>query len=336
MSGKLNRFQTQTFQGWKGLTSENHLGAIFKLAPQKATNLMVQLLAWHRGKTLDTFLNAFPTREFENDEEYYWEVIGSSKRNIPLVEARDENGTPVNTDDKMVGAGLAPFQLVFAEDYFADGEYIVGDLNEIYQFRILGDGKYEGSNTVYTVELAGGNTQGVPSERLQPGERFSVEAAYIEKDLSRKVGDVRFAAPVSMRNEWSRVRIQHKVGGAMLNKKLAVGVPVVDDATGKATTKDYWMHYVDYQVECQFSEYKNNALAFGRSNRTANGEYLNVGKSGNVIKTGAGLFEQMESGANTRYYNKFSLKLLTEALYDLGATKLDFNNRNIVIKTGKH
>ena len=138
-----------------------------------------------------------------------------------------------------------------------------------------------------------------------------------------------------MRNEWSRVRIQHKVGGAMLNKKLAVGVPVVDDATGKATTKDYWMHYVDYQVECQFSEYKNNALAFGRSNRTANGEYLNQGKSGNVIKTGAGLFEQMESGANTRYYNKFSLKLLTEALYDLGATKLDFNNRNIVIKTGE-
>ena len=122
MSGKLNRFQTQTFQGWKGLTSENHLGAIFKLAPQKATNLMVQLLAWHRGKTLDTFLNAFPTREFENDEEYYWEVIGSSKRNIPLVEARDENGSSVTGEDKMVGAGLAPFQLVFAEDYFADGK----------------------------------------------------------------------------------------------------------------------------------------------------------------------------------------------------------------------
>lgn len=121
-------------------------------------------------------------------------------------------------------------------------EFIVGDLNEIYQFRILGDGKYEGSNTVYTVELAGGNTEGVPAERLQPGERFSVEAAYIEKDLSRKVGDVRFAAPVSMRNEWSRVRIQHKVGGAMLNKKLAVGVPVVDDATGKSAVKDYWMH----------------------------------------------------------------------------------------------
>ena len=65
----------------------------------------------------------------------------------------------------------------------------------------------EGSNAVYKVELAGGNTQGVPSERLLAGERFSVEAAFVEKELSRKVGDVRFSSPVSMRNEWSTIRI---------------------------------------------------------------------------------------------------------------------------------
>ena len=55
-----------------------------------------------------------------------------------------------------------------------------------------------------------------------------------------------------------------------------------------------WMHNVDWEVEQQFSEYKNNALAFGTSNRNANGEYMNFGKSGDAIKTGAGLFEQME------------------------------------------
>ena len=51
------------------------------------------------------------------------------------------------------------------------------------------------------------------------------------------------------------------------------------------------MHYVDYQVEEQFSDYKNKALMFGRSNRTSNGEYLNFGDSGSPIKTGAGLLE---------------------------------------------
>lgn len=130
-------------------------------------------------------------REFEDDNEYTWDVIGSSKRNIPLVEARDENGDPVSAkeDTYMVGAGTAPFYLVFPEDWFADQEVIVGNYNELYQFRVLGDARMEGTNAVYRVELMGGNTDGVPAERLRAGERFSIEAAYVEKELSRKAGD---------------------------------------------------------------------------------------------------------------------------------------------------
>ena len=333
MAGNLNKFQMVSFQHWKGLTKENHLGSIFQLAPQKATNLMVQLLAFHRGKTLDTFLSKFPVKEFEDDSEYYWEVVGSSRRNIPLLEARDEDGTVVTSASGMIGVGTAPFYLVFPEDWFADQEVIVGELNEVYQFRILGDARMEGTNAVYKVELMGGNTAGVPADRLLAGERFSVETAYVEKELSRKAGDVRFSSPVSMRNEWSTVRIQHKVPGSMLNKKLAVGIPVIDDA-GKKSVANMWMHHVEWAVEQQFSDYKNNALVFGRSNRNSNGEYMNFGKSGNAIKTGAGLFEQMEV-ANTMYYNTFSLKLLEDALYELSAAKLDFGERQFIIRTGE-
>lgn len=35
----------------------------------------------------------------------------------------------------------------------------------------------------------GGNTTGCPPERLLAGERFSVEYAPVEKEMSRKVGD---------------------------------------------------------------------------------------------------------------------------------------------------
>ena len=70
-------------------------------------------------------------------------------------------------------------------------------------------------------------------------------------------------------------------------------------------------------------------MAFGRSNRNINGEYMNIGESGGVIKTGAGLFEQMEV-SNTMYYNVFSLKLLEDAIYELSASKLDFNDRYFV------
>lgn len=328
----LGKFQTMEFSSWKGLTKDNHLGAIFRAAPQKASNLMVQLLAQKRGRTLDTLLSQFPTREFDTADEYTWDVIGSTRQNIPLIEARDENGTVVTAASGNIGAGTAPFYLVFGKDWFADGEYIVGNLNEIYQFRILGDARMEGTNAVYRVELAGGNEDGVPAERLLAGEQFSIEAAFVEAEMSREVGDVRFASPVSMRNEFSHIRIKHKVPGNKLNRKLAVGVPIIVD--NKKGTTNMWMHYVDYAVETQFADYKNNALAFGRSNRNSNGEYTNIGKSGNVIKTGAGLYEQMEV-ANTIYYNEFSLKLIEEALYDLSYGELDLKNRVFLMRTGE-
>lgn len=336
MAGKLGKFQMLGFQHWKGLTSDNHLGSIFQLQPQRATNLMVQLLAFYRGKTLDTFLNQFPVREFEDDSEYFWDVIGSSRRNIPLVEARDENGRVVEDGDGNVGAGTAPFYLVFPEDWFADGEVIVGNLNQVYPVRILGDARMEGTNAVYKVETMGGLTQGIPSERLLAGERFSVEYAPVEKEMSRKVGDIRFSTPVSMRNEWSTIRIQHKVAGNKLGKKVAFGIPMVRDVNGKQVkdTANMWMHYVEWELEQQFSEAKNNVEAWGTSNRNANGEYMNFGKSGYAIKTGAGIFEQTEV-ANTMYYNVFSLKLLEDALYELSAAKLGMGDRLFVIKTGE-
>lgn len=333
MAGQLKKFQTVGFTGWKGLTKNNHLSSALLLGgPQKASNLMVQLLAFYRGKTLETFLSKFPTKEFEDDSEYFWDVVGSTKKNIPLIEARDISGESQTGKTANIGVGVEPFYLVFAEDWFADGEIIFGSLNQVYPIRVLGDARMEGTNAVYKVELMGGNTAGIPADRLQPGERFSVGFAPVERELSRKVGDIRFSTPVSMRNEWTTIRIQHKVPGSMLNKKLAVGVPVVRD--GKKEVASMWMHHVDWTLEQQWQDYKNMAIAWGTSNRNNNGEYLNIGKSGEVIRMGDGLFAQMEV-ANTMYYNNFSIKLIEDALYELCASKLDWRDRTFVLRTGE-
>ena len=215
-----------------------------------------------------------------------------------------------------------------------DGEVLFGNLNEVYPIRVLGDVRMEGTNAVYKVELMGGITDGIPAERLQAGERFSHEFAPIERELSRKVGDLRFTTPVSMRNEWTTLRKQYKVpGSTMLNKKLACGVPVVDK-NGKKSVQTMWMPWVEWQFEQEWSDEKNSALMFGTSNRNSNGEYLNVGKSGEVIRMGDGLLAQMKYG-NTYYYNHFSLKMLEDALYELSAAKLDFGERTFVIRTGE-
>ena len=182
----------------------------------------------------------------------------------------------------------------------------------------------------------GAVTSGIPAEELLAGKRFSVEYAPVERELSRKVGDVRFASPIAMRNEFSTIRIQHKVPGSMLGKKVAFGIPVTRETNGHYVkdTVDMWMHEVQWQLEQQWSEYKNNILAFGRSNRNNNGEYLNIGKSGEVIRMGSGLYQQMEV-SNTMPYNTFSLKLIEDALYELSAAKLDMKDRTFIIKTGE-
>ena len=328
---QLNLYQSQTFTHWKGLSKNNHLGAIFAKEPQKATTLMVELLAAHRGKNLESYLSQFPVKTFDTQEHYTWEVIGSSRRNIPILEGRDESGT-VQTSGN-IGVGGLPFYLVFPEDWFADGNVIVGELNELYPIRILGDAKVEGTNYVYKCELMGGVTTGIPVSETSTGKRFSVEYSPVEEELSRGVGDVRFSAPISMRNEFSTIRIKHKVPGSMLDKKLATGIPVMT-SDGKRMIFNAWMHYVDYQVEETFSDEKNNIIMYGRSNRNRNGEYMNFGKSGNVIKQGAGLREQMEV-SNVLYYNTFNIKLIEDALYELSASKLGFSDRKFILKTGE-
>ena len=328
---QLNLYQSQTFTHWKGLTKNNHLGAIFAKEPQKATTLMVELLAAHRGKNLESYLSQFPVKTFDTQEHYTWEVIGSSRRNIPILEGRDESGTVQSSGN--IGVGGLPFYLVFPEDWFADGNVIVGELNELYPIRILGDAKVEGTNYVYKCELMGGVTTGIPASETSTGKRFSVEYSPVEEELSRGVGDVRFSAPISMRNEFSTIRIRHKVPGSMLDKKLATGIPVMA-SDGKKMIFNAWMHYVDYQVEETFSDEKNNIIMYGRSNRNRNGEYMNFGKSGNVIKQGAGLREQMEV-SNVLYYNTFNIKLIEDALYELSASKLGFSDRKFILKTGE-
>ncbi len=133
---------------FKGLISaENHLGAIFQRQPQKIGGNMVQLLAYNRGKSLEETLSQFPTLVLESDDEFTWELIGSSARNIQLVEARVGAST-VTSSTFNVGAAGSSFKLVFGEDWFADGDVIVGEKNEVYPLRILGEASFEGTNAV--------------------------------------------------------------------------------------------------------------------------------------------------------------------------------------------
>ena len=297
-----------------------------------ATNAFVRLLGYKYGNTLDTLMSKFSVKTFPTSDEYKWNLIGSGKRNYPLLYAINESGEKISAAGSMVGENQAPFTLVFPEDWTWRGATIVGDLNEKYQMVVLDEPKQMGSNTAYKVYLSGMNTTGIPSERLLAGERFSFEANYVEDDLSREVGDLQGSTHTEMRNEFSTVRSKHKVGGKMIDDKLAIGLPIVDE-NGTKKVVDRWMLYVDWLFEKEFRDMKNNALAYGVSNRDSNGEYHDFGPSGRAIKKSAGLYQQLEYG-NTMYVNEFNLKVLERTLLDLCTGKIDYANRHFTLITG--
>ena len=339
MPGRINPTQMVGVTAWRGtVTKDNHIYGLFRSNPQMASDVMTVLMSSMSLPTLDTYLSKeVPVREYEDDSELFYDIITSSRRNIPLVEARRADGTVVTSGGDNVGVGFEPFYLVFEEDWFALGEVLWGNLNEIYPVIVKEAGRVEGTRTVYLVEPFGANgASGIPAERLLAGERFSYAYAPIEDNFSRKVGDVRFTSPVSMRQDWQRVRLQHKIGGRELGKRLAANIPVFREVNGKIekSTVSRWMLNVTWQIEKTWAEYKNNALDRGVSTRLENGEYSNFGLSGLPNRQGAG-FRQQQSYGNVQYYTKFSMGLIEDALSSISAGKIDFAKRKFVIRTGE-
>ena len=119
---------------WKGLTTENHLGALWAQSPQKMESYITKILQKNFGNNIESVLAKYPTKYFEDDTDYTWQLESQAVQNVPLVEARI-NGVAVTSADKP-GYGLTEFELVFGIDWFDDTEKIVGEKNELYPVRI--------------------------------------------------------------------------------------------------------------------------------------------------------------------------------------------------------
>lgn len=336
MAGKLGAFQTRKMNYVNGMVKENHIGAMFQKEPQKAPWAMVQLLERKFGKSWESFFLKYPVKYFKTHDKYYWDVIGDSRRNVALVELRSLDGTAVTSGS--IGANYAPFFAVFAEDYFHKGEVIYGEKNEKGAILRIRSEKpiMEGRNAVYEVECFGAKLQNglTVGTSIRAGERFSYGPAYVGETLSREVGDLGYETPMNMSNNWSTVRIKTKVPGGMENVMLAAGIPYINK-DGKKAVANYWMQYVDYKLEAKFSDYKNLALAYGVSTELEDGSYSNTDFSGEPIKTGAGLIDQMDVNG-VKYYNDFSLDMITNELYQLSSTKIGLDeDRTFVLSMGE-
>ena len=325
---QISPFQMTEAQAWTGLTTKNHLGAIYQTNPQAASKLMTKIHQTNFGLDLDTYLNQFDPLGLDTDDDFYWDLVGSGKKNVPLIEARIV-GVALTSAGK-AGLGVSEFELVFPEQWFSDENIIVGERNELYSMQIKADPTPEGTNWVYRVELITGDPLlFVPFEELSAGKRFSKDWSLVEQTLSKKGGKVNFTSPFRMMNSISMIRMEHTCAGNMVNRPFATMWKDSDGNTHKT-----WTQYEDYQFDMQFRQEKNRLLMFAKANKTAQGTYINKGKSGHIKKQGAGIRQQMES-SNTSYYNNFSIKYLTDILVDLSEGKLPGDSREFVLRTGE-
>lgn len=342
----VGKFVMTSAKSWSGLTTRNHLGAIWEQSPQLASKITTQLLQESGVKSLDSSLNQFPVKTLDSDDDFIWRLAGSSERNIPLVEAIWQ-GAVVDENTTNVGAGRQPFELVFAEKYFSDVHDIVGEKPDAYRIKIVDDPKEDGAGRyVYTCELFGGEETllGMPGEELLPHKRFSIDGAAVEDELSIKGADIQFNTPYIMRNSFSYIRMEHTVSGKLIDTNLKTNqiwfstIETRDPKSGNIHSSKTWMQEVYWQFEQAISKVKSRTLFFGKTNRDSNGRFLNVGKSNITIKAGSGIREQVEV-SNTIYYNDFSIRLLTDMLAELSEGKLDIDyssgQRKFMVKTGE-
>jgi len=324
---RLSELQMTDATSWKGLTTENHLGAIWQQMPQKASEYISVIQQKAFGNDLDGMLSKLPVKEFDDDRPYYWELMSQGLDNIPLIEARID-GTAV-TGTSTAGKGYTEFQLVFGKDWFSEGEKIVGEMNEKYPIRVKNPGIPDGNYTVYDCEMMTGDPDlFIPYDEISGGQLFSREYSPVERTMSEKGREIKFQSNISMRNEFSQIRIEKKTPGNLSKRKMGTYI-MVDGKPYKM-----WQQYESFMFDREFREDINRLMMFGTSNKTETGDYIQKGRSGYHIVEGSGLREQCEA-SNTSFYNSFDIEFLAERLLDLSEGKLGFDQRSFVAMTGE-
>lgn len=328
---RVSPFQMYENQDISGLVTKNHLGYNFGIDTQAASKVAIMIHQANAGASLNSFLNKYPVLELDSDDDFTWDIIGNGKKNIPLVKASlTSNGSAIGVLDK-VGKNFTEFFLTFPEAYFTDVNLIVGERNEVYPILILDEPKAVGTNWEYRCRLNTGDPElFIPYEEVQAGKRFSKDFSPVEDTLSKKGGGVHYTFPFKMRNSMSMIRMEDTVPGNMI--KRPVKFSWVDPQSKKIMTT--WMDYRSYEFEMQWQDEIAKLIMYSTTNKAADGGYKIKGKSGNVLKTGAGIKQQMEA-SNFYTYSEFNIKKFTEMMLDLTVGKISMGERAVTISTGE-
>lgn len=327
---RVSPFQLYESEDINGLVTENNLGYRFGLEPQQASKVAIMIAAANKGATVNSYLNRFPVKKFDTQDDFTWNIQSNGKKNVPLVKAESVIGTAVTASDTL-GASYAEFYLTFSEAAFSDVNQIVGERNEKYPIRIIDEPVNIGGQWRYRCKLNTGSPDlFIPYEEVTPGKRFSKDFSPVESTLSKKGGKVNYTFPYEMMNGFTQLRMEDTIPGNMKNRPVKFSW--IDPTSKKIMTT--WMDYRTYELEMQYQDEIAKMTMYSTSNKTDEGTYTQKGKSGNELRMGAGIKQQMEA-SNYYNYNSFDIKKFTEMLLDLSVGKIVQGQREVTVATGE-
>jgi hypothetical protein len=339
MHNNINPLQKYSPKDWSGLTTKNHIGAMWGEQPIMVSNLVDNIYDVNLGLDLDRFMDQFPSMEIERDAPFEWMLNNASPfKNIPLVQYYTNVALDASSNTATPGIGLSRFYLEFPDRIF-EAMDVIGygyTEKETYQFRITEDPKPNGSNWVYTVELVTGDySLFAKAEDLVAGQRFVKMYAPAEQTLSeRGSSSITFSSPFRMQNRCTFIRGEYMVPGNMIDQKEnePLGFFFID-ALGKRHST--WINKLDYDFLVQFKRQKAMLQLYGKANKTSQGTYGMKGESGYEIRMGSGLYEQI-APSNVHYYSTFNIDVLSDILMSLSVGKLPEDSRRFVLGTGEY
>ena len=81
----INALQVSYSKSWAGLTTDNHLYAIYQNEPQLASDIVTEVFNKLGYSGLDNFLSKYPVKIMEHDGEYEWMLKGDDRKAIKIV-----------------------------------------------------------------------------------------------------------------------------------------------------------------------------------------------------------------------------------------------------------
>jgi hypothetical protein len=324
MANTISNLQLYAPKSWSGLTTENHLGAVFAQEPTLTSNIISRVFGMNQYAGMDYFLSiGGGEQELPDDNDFEWYLKGDDEKAISIL------GYDA-TDTGKPGQFGTLIYIKMSEKYFAVTDKLILDDGET-GVRVMQEPYAEASAYVYPCQLMTNDvSEFVSPSLLVGGSKASKEYSPQERTLNRTYGETHYTSPFKMRNSMSFLSKTYTIPGNMHQRPLVIEMT---DPKSNATTK-IWTQYAEYEFMCQWMKEKERMLFFSKSNKQFDGSYAMMGASGTPIVEGAGIREQI-SPSYKFYYTDFTIDYLEDVLLNLSINLLPEDQRHFVAFTGE-